>query len=122
MTSPPPAAFDEHRGAEGLEQLERCLAPGAGPRGCCYPCVRCPCKTCKDCARIVRDKMTAEHPQKATMIPTEPIGSIARPLQLIDAAGALGDDHTSTSRDIAFQKIRARVLGTAPSGQAIEGR
>jgi methionine synthase II (cobalamin-independent) len=77
-------------------------------------------------------------------IPTEPIGSIPRPLELIEAIATRGggdpalealyeqairdtierfeatgspvitdgDDDTSTSRETAFAKIRARVLGT----------
>jgi hypothetical protein len=73
----------------------------------------------------------------AMIIPTEPIGSIPRPLQLIEAVTALGDnsdprtpddcgfspfsDDVSTTRDTAFEKIRARVLGTALAGKMIGG-
>jgi 5-methyltetrahydropteroyltriglutamate--homocysteine methyltransferase len=83
-------------------------------------------------------------------IPTEPIGSIPRPLQLIEAVavetaeevrdrileaaqyipveqlGTTDDcgfspfsDDTSTTRDAAFEKIRARVLGTALAAEII---
>ena len=81
-------------------------------------------------------------------IPTEPIGSIPRPLQLLEAAaerandteaeldrlyveqlGTTDDcgfapfcDDTSTSRDTAFAKIRARVLGTALASEVLGGR
>jgi 5-methyltetrahydropteroyltriglutamate--homocysteine methyltransferase len=49
-------------------------------------------------------------------IPTEPIGSIPRPAQLMEAgndlaAAPFGDD-TSTTRETAFAKIRAWVAGT----------
>ena len=44
-------------------------------------------------------------------IPTEPIGSISRPLYLIEA-----------SRDTAFARIRARVRGTALAEHVLEGR
>ena len=62
-----------------------------------------------------------------TGIPTEPIGSIPRPRDLIDAVGRLGAEHpsieplyTRTIRDtvleleraVVFAKIRARVPGT----------
>ena len=47
------------------------------------------------------------------IIPTEPIGSIPRPVGLIDKIERLGSDDTSTTRDKAFAKIRARVEGTA---------
>ena len=91
------------------------------------------------------------------VIPTEPIGSIPRPLKLIEAVTALGDDpvietpdqvrdrvlqaaeyiplaqlgttddcgfspfsdDTSTSRDVAFEKIKARVLGTAAAARQL---
>lgn len=46
-------------------------------------------------------------------IPTEPIGSIPRPLRLIEAIAA------STTRDTAFAKIRARVLGTALAAEEL---
>jgi 5-methyltetrahydropteroyltriglutamate--homocysteine methyltransferase len=68
-------------------------------------------------------------------IPTEPIGSIPRPPDRILAAarqlppdriGTCDDcgfapfaDDTSTSRDIAFAKIRARVEGTALAAQQL---
>jgi 5-methyltetrahydropteroyltriglutamate--homocysteine methyltransferase len=67
-------------------------------------------------------------------IPTEPIGSIPRPLELIEAAryipvGQLGTtddcgfspfcDDTSTTRDTAFEKIRARVEGTALAAEIL---
>lgn len=60
-------------------------------------------------------------------IPTEPIGSIPRPMSLLEAAefvpldrlGTTDDcgfapfsDDTSTARETAFEKIRVRVLGT----------
>lgn len=45
-------------------------------------------------------------------IPTEPIGSIPHRLPLIEAFNKIGCDDTSTSRETAFAKIRARVLGT----------
>ena len=54
------------------------------------------------------------------MIPTEPIGSIPRPPELVEGiqAAAVGcgfspfADDTSTARATAFAKIRARVEGT----------
>ena len=55
-------------------------------------------------------------------LPTEPIGSIARPLELIEAvARAPFSDDTSTTRETAFPKIRARVLGTAMASEARGG-
>jgi 5-methyltetrahydropteroyltriglutamate--homocysteine methyltransferase len=67
-------------------------------------------------------------------IATEPIGSIPRPLELIEAAaradgvGTCDDcgfspfsDDTTTTRDTAFAKIRARVLGTAMAARLLEG-
>jgi 5-methyltetrahydropteroyltriglutamate--homocysteine methyltransferase len=77
------------------------------------------------------------------LIPTEPIGSIPRPPRLIDPhietpekvcdrvleAAHYDDcgfspfcDDTSTTREVAFAKIRARVLGTALAARALEGR
>ena len=62
------------------------------------------------------------------IIPTEPFGSIPRPLHLIEAVVTAGDyadpglDDTSTSRDTAFAKIRARVLGTQLAAETIGGR
>jgi hypothetical protein len=54
------------------------------------------------------------------LIPTEPIGSVPRPLALIEAFEQRGScDDTSTSRDTAFAKIRARVAGTALASEAL---
>jgi len=64
-------------------------------------------------------------------IPTEPIGSIPRPPQLIEAVADTDgtddrgfspvSDDTSTTRDTAFSnsKIRARVLGTALAAETL---
>ena len=47
-------------------------------------------------------------------IPTEPIGCIPRPRELLDAlAGRDAGDPASAARDTAFAKIAARVRGTA---------
>lgn len=57
-------------------------------------------------------------------IPTEPIGSIPRPLRWIEAVasmdgtdpvydGAIRDTLPPRTRDTAFAKIRARGVGTA---------
>ncbi len=64
-------------------------------------------------------------------ITTEPIGSVPRPLALIDAIktkGATDDcgfppfcDDISTNRDTALAKIRARVPGTALAAKLIGG-
>jgi len=66
---------------------------------------------------------------------TEPIGSLPRPVELVDAParyipleqlGTIDDcgfapfsDDTSTTRDTAFAKIRARVLGTALAAEVL---
>jgi hypothetical protein len=63
------------------------------------------------------------------VIPTEPIGSIPRPLSLIELVRSTADDggfspfsdDTSTTRDTAFAKIKARVLGTALAAKIIGG-
>ena len=73
-------------------------------------------------------------------IPTEPIDSIPRTLELIEAVAKKGSedpgvvplygeagvspfsDHTSTSRDVAFAKIRSRVLGIARATDIIGAR
>jgi 5-methyltetrahydropteroyltriglutamate--homocysteine methyltransferase len=69
-------------------------------------------------------------------IPTEPIGSIPRPPRLLEAAeyvpsdrlGTCDDcgfgppcDDTTTTRETAFAKIRARVVGTAMAAEVIGG-
>lgn len=78
-------------------------------------------------------------------IPTEPIGSIPRPLALIEAVASRGPmapaldslldeairdtiarveafcDDTSTTRETAFAKLRARVLGTALASASLGG-
>lgn len=62
-------------------------------------------------------------------IPTEPIGSIPRPLDLIAQLGTTDDcgfspfsDDTSTMRDTALAIIRARVLGTALASERLGNR
>jgi 5-methyltetrahydropteroyltriglutamate--homocysteine methyltransferase len=52
-------------------------------------------------------------------IPTEPIGSIPRPAE--DCGFAPFSDDRSTSRDIAFARLRARVAGTALAARRLEG-
>ncbi|HJR00565.1 MAG TPA: hypothetical protein VKA83_02955 [Methylomirabilota bacterium] len=42
---------------------------------------------------------------------TEPLGSVPRTRELIQALGAKNCDDSSLSRDTAFEKIRSRVLG-----------
>ena len=60
------------------------------------------------------------------IIPTEPIGSIPRPLELIDALAAATDplrcDDTSTSRDRALANIWTSVPGAAMAAQTSGGR
>jgi hypothetical protein len=81
------------------------------------------------------------------VIPTEPVGSIPRPIALLDALAEWGSDDSrleplydaavkdtvarfeatgspfcddrTTSRDTAFAKIRARVDGTRLASQAL---
>ncbi|MGP0064297.1 MAG: hypothetical protein ACLQGP_11940 [Isosphaeraceae bacterium] len=63
-------------------------------------------------------------------IPTEPIGSIPTPHDLLEAI-ATGDgtdpglaplcDNRSTTRDTAFAKIRARAAGTAMASAILGG-
>jgi hypothetical protein len=62
------------------------------------------------------------------IIPTEPIGSIPRPLALIEAVATRdGADPASeplyeeANSDTAFEKIRARVLGTALAAEILGG-
>lgn len=71
------------------------------------------------------------------IIPTEPIGSIPRPPELLEASrhipvGQLDTtddcgfspfcDDLSTTRDTAFTKIEARVDGTALAARLIGGQ
>ena len=44
-------------------------------------------------------------------IPTEPLGSVPRIRERIQALGAKDCDDPSLSRDTALEKIRSRVLG-----------
>jgi 5-methyltetrahydropteroyltriglutamate--homocysteine methyltransferase len=60
----------------------------------------------------VRDRIL----EAARYIPIEQLGSTD------DCGFSPFSDDTSTSRDTAFEKIRARVLGTALAGKMIEGR
>ena len=67
-------------------------------------------------------------------IPTEPIGSIPRPVHLIEGVplAQLGtcDDFglspfcydTTTAMETAFAKIRARIEGTALAGERMKGK
>ena len=55
-------------------------------------------------------------------IPTEPIGSIPRPLELIDAVAAACDDGTSPAREIAFAKFAPRVRGMALAAENLAQR
>jgi 5-methyltetrahydropteroyltriglutamate--homocysteine methyltransferase len=63
------------------------------------------------------------------IIPTEPIGSIPRPIAYIpvEQLGATDDcgfspfSDTTTSRDTAVEKIRARVPGTELAAKIIGG-
>ena len=52
------------------------------------------------------------------MIPTEPIGSIPRPAQLIEARSARQTWLMSRDR---FREIRARVAGTALAARELVG-
>jgi methionine synthase II (cobalamin-independent) len=56
-------------------------------------------------------------------IPTEPIGSIPRPPELIKAIEQYGDGHPSLAPmyEAAFAKVRARVQGTALAARMISG-
>jgi 5-methyltetrahydropteroyltriglutamate--homocysteine methyltransferase len=60
----------------------------------------------------VRDQVL----EAAEYIPVEQLGTTD------DCGFSPFCDDTSTSRDTAFEKIRARVLGTALAGKALEGR
>jgi 5-methyltetrahydropteroyltriglutamate--homocysteine methyltransferase len=62
-------------------------------------------------AEIVRDRVL----EAAKFIPTGQLGTTD------DCGFAPFCDDTSTSREVAFAKIRARVAGTALAGQALEG-
>jgi 5-methyltetrahydropteroyltriglutamate--homocysteine methyltransferase len=61
-------------------------------------------------------------------IPTEPIGSIPRPPALIEAVStqdctdpALEHLYDEGTRDMAFEKIRARVQGTSLASKILGG-
>lgn len=66
---------------------------------------------------------------KSTMpIPTEPIGSIPRPLHFIEAIAGGGADapwlealYLGAIRDTVFARIRARVRGTALAERVLKG-
>ena len=63
-------------------------------------------------AQEIRDRVL----EAARFVPVEQLGTTD------DCGFSPFSDDTSTSRDVAFAKIRARVLGTALAAEALEGR
>ncbi len=62
------------------------------------------------------------------IIPTEPIGSIPRPLTLLEAIATQGSTNPALEplyeeaiRDTAFAKISSRVQGTALAAEILQG-